>query len=403
MLTPTESQTSELVQAGRSALDAIRGSLIDLYSAVGADLERPQEVARRFGLNRNLTWKLARVITAQSPFAALNHLPGKPGIELALSKFESAGATPESIASVRKSVADFMEVVTQHAGDRDQFELTLESMGLFEREYRVETARELAFRGNSMIWGVQCRTRVTLSIMAPETASSIIQVQIGGLVGFRRLRPSASWRLYRMNVDNDRGSPIGKPQPLMPVNEGEIPFVLRSMCSASVPKIEIVDSEVGRDYMLAGGPVGNLGAFDCYFGYKAVGLPRLRDENNEYSASATSISVPAELLIHDLLIHRDIAPVDVPEVVVYGFPHGGLEGPGAQTARNEIPCNVTINEVDGGVTSLATPRLPRYHKQVNSILDLMAWNPADFRVYRVQMAYPIMSSRVVVRFPLKTM
>jgi hypothetical protein len=63
---------------------------------------------------------------------------------------------------------------------------------------------------------------------------------------------------------------------------------------------------------------------------------------------------------------------------------------------------VTINEVDGGVTSLATPRLPRYHKQVNSILDLMKWNPADFRVYRVQMAYPIMSSRVVVRFPLKT-
>src|SRR5437899_5230821 len=124
----------QMVDEARAALQEVRGGLIELYGAVGADPTAPQEVARRYGINRNLTWKLSRVINAAGPFASLNHLPGQQGLELAIGAFENAGASREAVAHVRSAVQRFTEVVQAHAGDREHLELTLESMGLLERE-----------------------------------------------------------------------------------------------------------------------------------------------------------------------------------------------------------------------------------------------------------------------------
>ena len=101
----------QMVDEARAALQEVRGGLIELYGAVGADPTAPQEVARRYGINRNLTWKLSRVINAAGPFASLNHLPGQQGLELAIGAFENAGASREAVAHVRSAVQRFTEVV----------------------------------------------------------------------------------------------------------------------------------------------------------------------------------------------------------------------------------------------------------------------------------------------------
>ena len=88
-----------MVEETRQALQGVRGRLIELYDAVGADPTAPQEVARRYGINRSLTWKLSRVINASGPFASLNHLPGHQGFESAIGAFESAGASSSSFST----------------------------------------------------------------------------------------------------------------------------------------------------------------------------------------------------------------------------------------------------------------------------------------------------------------
>jgi hypothetical protein len=179
----------QLVEESRFALQSLRRALIEMYDSVGADPSVPQDVSRRFDLNRNLTWKLARVIGAPDPLAALNHLPGQAGMELAIEAFERAGAPPAITESVRSAMSEFAAVVKEHAGDREQLELTLESMGMIEADAATISGRELAFRGNSSVWGVQARTRLTTMMVAPGKPGTHDYIMLSGLVGLRRLRP----------------------------------------------------------------------------------------------------------------------------------------------------------------------------------------------------------------------
>lgn len=294
-------------------------------------------------------------------------------------------------------------VISTHADDRDHFELALESMGLFQRENRQESGPELAYRGNSMIWGVHARTRLATSFLAPgATPDTVDYVVTGGLLGFRRLRPTARWRLYRMQLQDDKGGTIpGAPTPVADALPGDPPMVIREFCSPNLPAIEVVSRPEGQEYILPGGPVGNQGAFDATFGYAMRGLPAYRDANNQYGSSAASVTLPVENLIFDLIVHQDCTFPLEPEVLVYGFPHGGMESPAEQTVHNLLPISAPLEELTGRPPIVATPLMPRYSQMVARIFERMKWTPPEFRGWRVQLAYPPMSSRVVVRWPLQ--
>ncbi|MBS0196653.1 MAG: hypothetical protein JSR77_07835 [Planctomycetes bacterium] len=353
-------------------------------------------------MNRNLTWKLSRVMTAQAPFAALNHLPGQQGLDLALAAMGKAGAPQQLLDAVRNAMKNFVEVAQRHVGDRDHLELALESMGLFERESRLETGRELAYRGNSMIWGVQARTRFAVTVVGPDGEGAMGFAQVAGLIGFRRLRPTARWRLARRQVQDDSGKEMANIglEEIEARGPGDTPFIVKEFCSPGVPQIEMVPGPEGLEYILPGGPVGNQGAFDVFFGFIARGLPMYRDNTNMFGSSGTSITLPAETLLCDLIIHRGVPMPHKPEFLTYGFPHGGADGPGSQTVQNELPINQDIIELAGSPPAVATPLVPNYRQLIARIYERMGWTPSEFRGYRVQMPFPAMSSRVVVRWPL---
>lgn len=400
-----QTKPAHLAEDARNALQGIRRALIELYVAVGANPEEPQDVARRFGLNRNLTWKLSKIINAPDPFASLNHLPGQQGLDVALKAFRAAGAPTESLDAVNDAMERLNGVIEFHAGDRDHFELTLESMGLFEREDRPENGRELAYRGNSMIWGVQAKVRFSTTFIAPskeDPATKIDYVQVGGVVSFRRLRPTARWRLFRVQIHDDKGGELRMvlPEEIEGNKPGDGPLVLREFCSPNLPPFEVNDTREGREFLLPGGPVGNTSAFDCFFGYVARGLPRLRAPGNEYGSCATPITMPAENLVMDIIAHRDAGVPLTPEIAVYGFPHGGPDGPSEQTVHNRLPMSEKVIELAGSPPALATPLVPRYPLLAAKICSRMGWNLGEFRGVRLLVKHPPMSSRFVARWPL---
>jgi hypothetical protein len=402
----TQMKSDQFLEETRHALQGMRRALIELYGAIGADPTAPQDVARRFSMNRNLTWKLSRVINASDPFATLNHLPGAQGLELAVGAFEKAGAPPSAVSNVRDAIRRLHDVVDSHAGDRDHLELTLESMGLFERETRPDSGRELAFRGNSMIWGVQARTRASTVYIAPgATPDKVDYVMTGGLVGFRRLRDSARWRLFRLAAYNDRGNQLLDQQVPEAIEtsskRSDVPsLMLPEFCSPNMPGIESFTGADGREFILPAGPVGNQAAFDCFYGYIARGLPAYRDAENEWGSTASPITLPVETMLLDIIYHKDAAIPDQPEILVYGFPHGGPDNPSAQTVQNLLPITERAVELAGSPPALATPLAPQLARMAQRVYTRMGWNPSDFRGLRIQIKYPPMSSRVVVRWPL---
>ncbi|MBK8914244.1 MAG: hypothetical protein IPM64_06515 [Phycisphaerales bacterium] len=389
----------------RRVIQGVRRALIELYASVGVDPGEPQAVARKLGLNRNLTWKLSRVIGSSDPFAALRHLPGEQGVGLATEAFARAGAPEAVIEHVRTAIGELDSVVEVHAGDRGHFELTLESMGLYEPESRMESGRELAFRGNSMIWGVQARTRLTTAMIAPSPgdAGRIDYLLVGSWIGFRRLRPESRWRLARRQIHDDRGERLDTTPLVEHIDaqpDPQAPQLVREFCSSNMPAVEPVEQGGTVELMLPGGPVGNLAAFDCTFGYIARGVPRFRDAHNEFGSSAASISLPVETLVFDILVHRDLPFPLEPELAVYGFPHGGVDNPAGQTIQNRLPIPMRAVELAGMPPAVATPLVPFYNDLIGRMYQRMGWEPSAFRGVRLLLPYPPMSSMVVMRWPL---
>jgi hypothetical protein len=398
-----QTRSVQIVEDTRLALQSVRGGLIDLYGALGANPTAPQDVARLCDLNRNLTWKLSRVINAPEPFSSLNHLPSEQGLEIAIDAFENAGAPPDAVANIRSAVRRFADVVQAHAGDRETLELILESMGLFERGTTTDSSRELAFRGNSGIWGVQARTRVTTAFVAPSPSdhSKHDCVVVSGLVGFRRLRPSAQWPLLRQTHTTDKGASLeAQLEELEPHSSGQTPLILYEFCSPNMPALSIVDGPEGRDVMLPGGEVGNQAAFDCFYGYRFRGISALRRQGDEYGAFAAPITLPAERLIFDLIFHKSLAIDQTAQALLYGFPHGGPDDPSTQTERNQLRLSERPMELAGSPPAVATPLAPPIARIAERVYARMDWNPSDFRGLRLHVPHPPMSSRVVIRWPL---
>jgi len=388
----------------RTAVQDLRRALIELYADVGVDPARPQDVARKLGIHRNLTWKLSRVMNAADPLDSLSHLPGNQGLQLALAAFEKGGAKPDALGDVRRAIEHFEETVVEQAGDRTQLELSLESMGLFEPEHQVESGREQAFRGNSMIWGVQARARFTTLFAAPSTLGPhrIDFALASGLLGFRRLRPTAMWRLFRSQMSDDKGKDINdiRLEDLFPGAPGETPLLLREFCSPHMPRLETRDGAEGREYLLPPGPVGPGAAFDCLTGYAVTGLPGTRTSTDEFASGACPITLPVEIAHFDIVRHRALTNLNTLEFLLYGYPNGGVESPPTQTTANLLPIRLKPVEVAGPPPALATPTFPAYGKLAAAIYERMGWDAADFVATRLQVSFPPMSTRLVARWRL---
>lgn len=397
--------SDNMIAESRDALQELRRSFIELYATIDADAEAPQDVARRFGLNRNLTWKLSRVITAEDPFAALNHLPGNQGITLALQAIEKGGAPRAAIAQVEHALEEFQRVVEAHADDRAHLELTLEASGLLAREAGFESGRELAFRGNSAIWGVQAKTRLSFVVLGPNRNDPDLAdvAHVGGIIGTRRLRPQTEWRLFHIQQHDETGAAIAqlfRPEPLDANDAEGMPGLLKDFTSPTIPTINIRKHSSGVEFMLPSGPVGKSGVFDAFIGFAVRGLPRYRNAENPSGSIATLIALPCERTITDILIHRSMLPAGGISAKLYGFPHGGLDTPVAQTVKNELPLFERMVQLAGSPPAVATSHVPKYGQLVTHVMKRMEWNASEYVGYRLMLEYPPMSSKLVLKWDL---
>lgn len=398
-----QTKPGSLVEDAKRTLQGVRSALIQLYASVGADPAKPQIVSRQFDINRNLTWKISRVIGAAEPFASLIHLPGESGLDIALDAFRKAGAPEPSIEAVQSAMRELEEVVELHAGDRPHLEMILDSMGLLRNPNRLESSREQAFRGNSAIWGVQAKARITTAFAAPSHDRSRLDlVLVGGFSGLRRLRQASPWRLFRFAGYNDDGTPqVGREEAeIEPDHNGGVPRLLKRFCSPNMPEIDVSQAGATTEYTLPAGPVGNLGAFDCFFGEIVRNAHAYSSPEDRFGEFSTLLTLPAENLVFDLIVHKDVQMASAPMFAIYGFPQGFGDNIAASRPQWELPLSEPILELAGTPPTVANPLIPRYPELVQAVYARMGWRPADFYGLRVTMRHPPMQALAVLRWQL---
>ncbi len=399
-----QNNSSRLEVDCQQAVADIRSSLIELYAVLDADPALPQEISRRFNLNKNLTWKVSKVIQTDDGFGAIQHLPGAAGWEILLSAFHSAGAPKVRIEAVRSALRAFEDFVQLHAGDRAQLELILDSMGASGNGGQLEQSRAMAYQGNSGIWGVQARARLSQGYVVPsKTDDSKVDVAlVGGMIGFRRLRPTVSWPLFRFQLFDENGNE--RPRNMEEFEDkkpGDVPRLLRQFCSPNLPEIQTKQVGSGMEYILPSGPIGNTASFSCFLGDLIRNENRYWDPKEEHIDFVHTVPLPVENLIFDVFMHRDLKLPSEPEVMLYGWPSGRPDNPLSGRPEHVLPISEKLVEFAGRPPAVATPLVPRCAELMQLVCRRLEVSPMDMRGYRIVCKYPPMGSTMICRWLLE--
>jgi len=384
-----------LHQDVQDAVQQLRVCLRSLVVGAGSDPRRPQEVHRKFGLDRVLTWKISRMVKAEQPEEALRQLPGEESFSIFLAAFERAGASADEIARTREAVRAVFRSVEAHVGDRPTLELVLDSVPKGRDGLMV--SRKLAFRGNSGLWGVQARTRVQLLVLAPNAADPdlIDSATVAGWIDFRRLRPDAPWRVFhRRSTLPSAGSAVE------PIDAAQRPggaMLLPDFC-VNVP--DLVTSREGEvtHYEIGPSATGAAGEFTLISGFlqRAHGT-RWAEEADDVAEFGTHILAPVEHLSVDLLVHRALPLLDQAELELSSAAFtDGLH----RTPFQRLPIEAGREDL-GSPPTMANAQAPRMAELAQAVFDRAGWKADDFHGVRFEVSYPPFPSVAVLRCPLQ--
>src|SRR5690606_24262474 len=124
----TKVASDDFVARYEETVLGIRTAFTELLLSAGADPARPSEIARRFQLNKNLTWMVSKIVNSPDVYAVAQHIPGTARIDSLLTAMGKAGATQREVAKLRSALDDFDRLVVEHTGDRETLELILAEM-----------------------------------------------------------------------------------------------------------------------------------------------------------------------------------------------------------------------------------------------------------------------------------
>ncbi|GJM17945.1 MAG: hypothetical protein DHS20C14_01580 [Phycisphaeraceae bacterium] len=379
----------------RDTVLGLRGALLDLYRSVGADPSRPQDVSRRFQLNKNLAWKISRVIQTEDALAAVPLIPGPGGLSILLKALQAGGAPAPTVDRVRSAVAAYDDMIEIHTGDRATLQLVLDSMGAGRQ---LEMSRKLAYQGNSGLWGIRAGVRSSTFTIAPSKHNSdMLDIGlVGGLTNVHRLRSIDRWPAFqRYRVQTDVTDDPGRHLAIAD-SETDDRYILRSCCSGVMPPVHVTDRGGMDVYEFGPGPVGLTGEFSMFMGFlDRQTVPRWRDGDNTQGEFVCSVTTPVEHLLVDIFVHRDIPEALSLKTRVLGWLGASL----ANVASLPIPIAERVHDL-GENPVISTPLIENYDDVVEALFDRGQWDRREFRCLRLVMKYPPMSSRTMLTYDL---
>jgi len=388
-------------------IDGLRCALTELLSGAGVLHARPQELAREFKLNKNLAWKISKLVHETPDHETLSFIPGISGFQILLGAFAKHGLDSDALAKAEAAFQRFQEMVARHADDRPTLQLLIDSLAAQAGDgERLEESRRLAFQGNSGILGIQARVRFASFFVAPNPKDStkLDTAFLGGLLGVRRFRPNAAWPLNRNTAFNDDGSPCPVPNriPLDPFFPGPGPALIGEYSSKPTPEVNVRKTDNMEIYELAHGPIGNSGVADICLGHYTIGdVPRYRDAHNSNGEFHLFLASPVETLQFDMVIHKDLDVTELlPSVLALNFNQSEAR-PHERSLNEEIPMTEKPRLLYGARPAFATPLVERYSEMTDLVFERLQWRAEDFRAWRLQLTYPPLPATLIMSFNLQ--
>jgi hypothetical protein len=387
------------------SLMALQSALAMAVEALAEYPRKAPDLARLLGLERNLAWKLFRLIHERDVFVAARFVPGAASIEAFVEAARKSGVAAPLLEDVTTAAQKYADVVRRHAGDRVSADIML---GVKTGEGAEVALRRAAFRSMSYVAGVQARAQLQTFICAPAAGSAdrLDGVSLKGFVELTRMRPDAPVVIGKAVSTDDQGTIIkpAKDEPIDgPLPEGEFVPLIREFCSTPLPKFRRVPGEHGFvEDELVEGPVGRTGAITFMAGNVIRGLgSRYSDEHNRNMDMVTRLRTPTSVLICDVLAEESVFGSLMPRVGLYSDLFGDAlrRGPGRE--RFSVGKSLEAEFLGKGPSAAHTSEVPRYSRLLQHVMERLPWDGARFNVYRVRIEFPFTPTSLVVGFELQ--
>lgn len=361
------------------------------------------DICDGFGIHRKLAWQLTKVAYGDDPFYAARYMPSPKALDTWVRSAEARGVDADLLDRVRTVSAKFEDLVQTHAGTRTAMDMLLESC-VAEPSEDIDTRWRLrAFEGNSYVWGVQARSMVAFSVLSPSaTRPGWLDVaQVRSLIDLRRTRPDTRWMIGQaMVLGNGEEPRVPDRQPLDPEaaqSAGGVP-VIGEFTTNPLPTLErrVSDSGAAIDELLPG-QIGQAGKLTITTGETIRELaPAFAIEPGQRAHFGTGITTPAEAMIYDHFVHKDLFRGIERELCVFGE----LGRPYTHDEQDRLRVPEQIQRLGNGLSRVHTPDAPGYAALLRSVFERCGWQADEFDLYRVRMAYPPLSTSVMIRHDL---
>jgi hypothetical protein len=354
---------------------------------------RAKDISTILGLHAKLGWQIWHVAFS-SEFEIHQFLPNAAGIKQFSQSALKKGAFLYQIEQFNQSLSTFYNLVELHATSKEMFELILDAQGEQSASEKEIKYRRQAFLGNAFTFGVYAKTVLAAGIFYPgEQANTFGLIRLHGLINLVQSRIGIRWPVSTLTVQQPDGSDDAPSRiPLFPTNsEGPI---LPDFCSSPLPIVtRRMDGQTVVDELQAG-IVGLTGARTLFTGEKVpfVG-PTVASEPGEAVHLGSGVRTPAELLIFDHFVHKDLFPVAKRELRIYSE----LSSPTAHDERDRLNMNEQLDCLGTGTGSVSTADVPNYSNLIEAAFSQIDFHPDEFIHYRVRMPYPPIPASVMVK------
>lgn len=380
------------------SLKGLKSATAHLIHATCGSKVHSKDVATKLGLHAKLGWQIWHVAFGDE-FDILHFLPNSAGTDQFVAAARSRGASDDLATAFLDQLKAFRESVEVHAPSRDLFELILDACSDTRDPDREAKYRRQAFLGNAFTFGVYARTALSAGIVFPgEEEDSFGLARIHGLVDLIQNRVGIRWPLSSVIVQKDDGTDVApRPESLLRVPEGMETPLLEEFCSKPLPVVtRRMDGMTMVDELQAG-VVGLTGARTLFLGevFPFVGST-VATEPGELFAIGAGVRTPAELLVSDHFVHRDLFPDVEREVCVFNE----LVSPTAHDDRDLLSVDVSLDFLGTGLGGAYVPEVPEYAAMAKAAFEKIDFDPDQFLHYRVRLTYPPTPTSVMVRHPM---
>lgn len=395
-------QSSLLGQQACQCLTGLKNAVTDILQALPGELQQPRDVYKTLGIDRMIGWNIYKLHEVEDCFLSVRHIPRKAAFKGFLRAASKLGVSDKLLRTAEENFTEFENLVELHAGDRPSMEMMLLAYSEEGMEQASVDHRKLAFTGNRFLYGLEARTRLTVTLFEPNGRPDSWKLTLlKGSFGLRRNRPDIPWFYVRPRLFTELSDSAQIPQsePLVQQANGGLPYYIQ-FCNCSLPGLKSRSRFVDSVEEIFPLQTGNAGLMDLVFAEVLELNNFYIDKDGSTSAkvitpchnAATDIIMPTSEMEKSVFAPRIVSSI-LEETESYNENVIGM----AQSILPVVPSfeilpTVNMNRLEG---------VPNYFEIIQDLFKRRDLNPLNYTTIRTHVTFPIIPSNIDVAWKAK--